>query len=233
MTENATVRCPDCRREHHYNPTNYPCPCGTPVSLTLASDQSPVPVLRRNWSDCWVSVRCVGCGRVDNWPQPELGCPCGTLLRLPVRGRQAPAGAEPSASPTGRATDAHRPAFQPVTIRTAHDALLAADQYLRWLGHRDVRAAGSRPASGVDLRGHDIVARVEAGTAPTTVRAVETIWLNGLSESTTAACFSLAGYAPRARARADELGLALFVLDLTGTPQAVNEAAERLVRGET
>jgi hypothetical protein len=45
------------------------------------------------------------------------------------------------------------------------------------------------------------------------------------------AFFSLAGYATEARQRADQLDVPLFVLDLTGTPQPVNEAASRLVRG--
>ena len=41
--------------------------------------------------------------------------------------------------------------------------------------------------------------------------------------------FSLAGYAQDARARADQLRVPLFVLDLTGTPQPVNDAAQELV----
>ena len=43
-----------------------------------------------------------------------------------------------------------------------------------------------------------------------------------------AACFSLAGHADDARRRADDLGVPLFVLDLTGTPRAVNDVADQL-----
>ncbi|WP_443076023.1 hypothetical protein [Streptomyces sp. SP18ES09] len=43
--------------------------------------------------------------------------------------------------------------------------------------------------------------------------------------------FSLAGYTPEAHTRAAEIGLPLFVLDLTGTPQPVNDAAQALTTG--
>lgn len=241
MTENVPVRCPACRREHAYTPPHYPCPCGAPVSLTIATDRTPVPIQRRTWSDSWVRARCETCGRHEEWPQPELGCSCGALLRLPVE--QPAAEASPTASPPPvRGTDGparqepdeavRRPAFRPVTIRSARDAVLAAGQYVRWLGFDEVRAAETRPASGVDLRGPGVVAQVDPTTTATSLRSVETLWLNGLNESATAICFSLAGYAREARERADELALPLFVLDLTGTPQPVNDAADELLNGQ-
>lgn len=242
MTENVPVRCPECRREQAYTPPHYPCSCGAPVSLTLATDSPPEPIQRRTWSDSWVRARCATCGRHQEWPQPELGCACGTLLRLPVF--QA---VEEAPSTTWRAFAPHlegapvrdepeairRPAFRPVTIRNARDAVLAAGQYVRWLGFEEVNAAETRPASGVDLRGPGVVAQVDPTTTPTSRRAVETLWLNGLNESAVAICFSLAGYAHDARDRADELSLPLFVLDLTGTPQPVNDAADQLLNGYT
>lgn len=117
-----------------------------------------------------------------------------------------------------------------MTIRTGQDAKTAAAQYLRWLGFDEVRIAGNRPASGVDLRGPDVVAHVDPTTTPTALRDIETLWLNGLNESALAVCFSLAGYSHDARNRADELALPLFVLDLTGTPQPVNDPADELIR---
>lgn len=125
---------------------------------------------------------------------------------------------------------ATRPAFRPVTIRTAQDARTAAAQYLRWLGFTRVRVPDRPPASGIDLRGHGIIAHVDPSTAPTALRDVETLWLNGLNEEACTACFSLAGYAREARTRADALGVPLFVLDLTGMPQAVNDPADDLIR---
>ncbi|THA23817.1 hypothetical protein E4198_02915 [Streptomyces sp. RKND-216] len=252
MAESVTVRCPDCRREHAYAPPTYPCACGQPVTLPLLAGGVPVRVEHRTWASSWVAVRCRACGRSDEWPQPEFGCPCGTTVRVPTATppprphtelgplpsgdgleagpepgsavRQRPARTRPGRPPT------RRPAFRPVTIRTAQDAKTAAAHYLRWLGFHDVRVAGNRPASGVDLRGPALVAHVDPTTTPTPLREIETLWLNGLNESATAACFSLAGYSHDARVRADELALPLFVLDLTGTPQAVNDAADDLIR---
>lgn len=124
-----------------------------------------------------------------------------------------------------------RGAFRPVTIRTGRDAVAAAAGYLRWLGFRDVVQPEERPPSGVDLRAPGLVAQVDPSTRPTGPRAVECLWLNGLSASATSVFFSLAGYTPEARARAAEIGLPLFVLDLTGTPQPVNRAADGLAAG--
>lgn len=124
-----------------------------------------------------------------------------------------------------------RAAFRPVTIRTARDAVAAAAGYLRWLGFRDVIQPEERPASGIDLRGPGLVAQVNPSTRPAGLRAVECLWLTGLSSSAVGAFFSLAGYTPEARARAAEIGLPLFVLDLTGTPQPVNHAAGELAEG--
>ncbi|MGW0469004.1 hypothetical protein ACWDX6_27640 [Streptomyces sp. NPDC003027] len=124
---------------------------------------------------------------------------------------------------------APRAAFRPVVIRTARDAVAASAGYLRWLGFRDVVQPEERSASGVDLRAPGLVAQVDPSTRPSTLRAVECLWLNGLSSSAVSVFFSLAGYTPDARSRADDLGIPLFVLDLTGTPQPVNSHAEKLI----
>lgn len=252
MAESVSVRCPDCRRDHAYAPPSYPCACGEPVTLPVLTGGVPVRVEHRTWAGSWVTVRCGACGRTDEWPQPEFGCGCGTTVRLPVAPHASgPPAAAPDAGPpmgveqaggSGAGTrqrtprlhpsrpPTRRPAFRPVTIRTAQDAKAAAAHYLRWLGFPDVRVAGNRPASGVDLRGPSVVAHVDPTTTSTPLRDIETLWLNGLNESATAVCFSLAGYSHDARNRADELFLPLFVLDLTGTPQVVNDAADDLVR---
>jgi hypothetical protein len=122
-----------------------------------------------------------------------------------------------------------RPSFRPVTIRTARDAVAASAGYLRWLGFRDVVQPEERSASGIDLRAPGLVAQVDPSTRPSALRAIECLWLNGLSNSSVSVFFSLAGYTPEARSRADELGIPLFVLDLTGTPQPVNAPADELI----
>lgn len=235
MAKSVPVRCPACRREHSFTPPTFPCACGAPLTLPVSHDRPPHPVRRRTWEDSWVAVRCPVCDRRDHWPQPELGCPCGMVLQLPVA-EDAPGDTEPVVSEGGQSGTAAtrasvlRPAFRPVTIRTARDAVTAAAQYLKWLGFSGVRQLEERPLSGVDLRASDMIAQVDPTTRPTDLRDVECLWLNGLNESATAVFFSLAGYAHDARARADELVLPLFVMDLTGTPQPVNDPADDLIR---
>ncbi|WP_228973915.1 hypothetical protein [Streptomyces sp. DH12] len=125
-----------------------------------------------------------------------------------------------------------RPAFHPVTIRTARDAVSTAALYLRWLGFREVVQPEERRAAvstGIELRGPGLVAQVDPTTRPVSLRAVECLWLEGLAAAAVAVCFSLAGYEDKARARADGVGLPLFVMDLTGMPQPVNSPADDLL----
>ncbi len=141
--------------------------------------------------------------------------------RGPASAQQSP----PSAMPVPR------PAFRPVTIRTTRDAVATAALYLRWLSFQDVRQPDGRPipSAAVDLRAPGLVAQVDPTTAPAGLRAVECVWLNGLTASATSVYFSLAGYTEDARTRADDLGIPLFVMDLTGMPQPVNDPADELV----
>ncbi|MEU5212500.1 hypothetical protein [Streptomyces sp. NPDC020742] len=241
MADSVPVRCPTCRRENAFTPPTFPCACGAPLTVPVLRGGVPVEILHRTWQASWVEVRCESCGRQDEWPAPESGCACGTVVRVPV----VPAPAPPvPPSPLRRkppqpapppVTDEPppallRPAFRPVTIRTARDCVTAAEQYLKWLGYTDVARTQERTASGVDLRGTGVVAQVDPTTRATQLREVECVWLNGLNDSALAVFFSLAGYARDARTRADELHLPLFVMDLTGTPQPVNDPADELIR---
>ncbi|MFJ9425104.1 hypothetical protein [Streptomyces sp. NPDC101249] len=245
MPESVPVRCPACRRLHRYSAPSYPCGCGAPVAPPLDPGAAPVVVTDRVWEQDWIAVRCGSCGRRDQWPRPELGCPCGTSLRIPVAGEGAPAdsGADGTgAAAPGRAgadggapappgpppSGAPRPAFQPVTIRTARDAVTAAALYLRWLGYQDIRRADQRPPSGIGLAARGLLAQVDPTVRPASPRDVECLWLTAMTESADCVYFSLAGYAEDARDRADALGVPLFVLDLTGTPQPVNGLADEL-----
>ena len=241
MAESVLVRCPACGRDHSYTAPTFPCACGTPLAPPVRYGALPVQVRHRSWEDSWVRVRCPDCDRRDHWPQPEFDCSCGALVRLPVdteaaegAGRPAePRDADPQdAGPSAarQAAAVVRPPFRPVTIRTARDALTAAAQFLKWLGFAGVRLADDRTASGIDLRGDGVVALVDPTTEPTELRDVECLWLNSTHEDAAGALFSLAGYAQEARLRADKLGVPLFVMDLTGTPQPVNDAADTLIR---
>lgn len=237
MAESVPVRCPSCGREHNYTAPTFPCACGAPLAPPVLYGGRPVEVRHPSWDGSWVRLRCPDCGRADHWPQPEFDCSCGALVRLPVDGEATQGGVLPvphlsAPDPTGPVppppTD--RPPFRPVTIRTARDALTAAAQYLKWLGFAGVRLAGDRTANGIDLRGDRLVAQVDPTTQPTALRDIECLWLNCAHEDAEGAFFSLAGYAHEARLRADQLGVPLFVMDLTGTPQPVNDAADALIR---
>ncbi|MBT2422322.1 hypothetical protein J7F01_28430 [Streptomyces sp. ISL-22] len=221
MSESVSVRCPACRREHLYTAPAYPCVCGAPVAPPLDPHGTVTAVTHRAWDDEWLGVRCTACGRETQWPRPELGCPCGTMLRVPVA--RAAATGEPR-----RQAPAARPAFQPIAIRTARDAVTAAAVYLRRLGYRDIRRADQRPPTGIGIAAHGLLAQVDPTVRPATLRDVECLWLTAMTESAACVYFSLAGYAPDARTRADTLGVPLFVLDLTGAPQPVNDPAHEL-----
>ncbi|CAM5361616.1 hypothetical protein [Streptomyces abikoensis] len=226
MAESVPVHCPTCRREHSFTPPTFPCACGAPLTLPVRADASPEPVAHRTWRDAWVAVRCPACDRQDQWPRPEFGCSCGTVMRLPVR---PPEPGEPGPGEAGRPPRALRPAFRPVAIRTAGDAVVAAERYLTWLGYAGVTRSGAPEEEGVDLRAAGLVARVDPSTVPASLRDVECLWLHGLADGARGAFFSLAGYAREARSRADDLRLPLFVMDLTGTPQPLNAPADELV----
>ncbi|MGV9885200.1 hypothetical protein [Streptomyces sp. NPDC003006] len=132
-----------------------------------------------------------------------------------------------------------------MTIRDGRDAVTVAALYLRWLGYRNTRSAARRPPSGARITACGMLAQVDPGARRTTVRDVECLWLTAMTSPTDTtdttdtadadttpvsyAFFSLAGYTEQARARADSLGMPLFTMDATGTPQPVNGAAEELV----
>jgi hypothetical protein len=225
MSESVSVRCPACRREHLYAAPSYACRCGAPVAPPLDRRGTATAVTQRAWAEDWITVRCGSCGRRNQWPRPELGCPCGTVLRIAVAGQTSvpAAGTDDAAGPAKR-----RPPFQPVAIRTARDAVTAAAVYLRWLGYRDIRRADQRPPGGIGIAAHGLLAQVDPTVLPASLRDVECLWLTAMTESAACVYFSLAGYATDARTRADALRIPLFVLDLTGTPQPVNDLADEL-----
>ncbi|WP_323138416.1 hypothetical protein [Streptomyces sp. NBC_01571] len=170
-----------------------------------------------------------GAGPARSVDAPSAGGPAADGGRH--AGDPPPDGGAPAAPGRSRLPDAAptpRPAFQPVTIRTARDAVTAAALYLRWLGYRDIRGADQRPPSGIGLAGRGVMAQVDPTVRPASLRDVECLWLTAMSESTRCVYFSLAGYTDDARSRADLLGIPLFVLDLTGTPQPVNAPADDL-----
>ncbi|MFG2340590.1 hypothetical protein [Streptomyces yangpuensis] len=223
----VAVRCTACGRESEWPHPELGCgSCGTVVRLPVHPARSADPAGTADPAGSTGSADRDGrggrTGRVD------LGE--GGTADLGGGGTAAGPEADPSHVPAPPAA-VPRPAFRPMTIRTARDAVATAALYLRWLGFQDVRQPDGRPipSAAVDLRAPGLVAQVDPTTAPAGVRAVECVWLNGLTASATSVYFSLAGYTEDARSRADALGIPLFVMDLTGMPQPVNDPADALV----
>lgn len=222
----VTVRCGSCGRESEWPHPEVGCgSCGTVVLVPVRPPDPPDPV-----EPAEAGTGAGDAAGADPGVREEAGAGDG------VRGDARPAGRAPAAPASGGAAGAargpaSRPPFRPVTIRTARDAVAAAALYLRWLGFRDVRQPDGVPipSAAVDLRAPGVVAQVDPTTAPAGLRAVECVWLNGLTASTTSVYFALAGYTEEARGRADDLGIPLFVMDLTGMPQPVNDPADALV----
>ncbi|MFE5673964.1 hypothetical protein ACFQ7B_11495 [Streptomyces erythrochromogenes] len=230
----VTVRCTACGRESEWPHPEVGCgSCGTVVRLPVHPLEQPEAGAGRGAGPGATtgSAGAVGPGRAGGPVDPRGGAAGG-----PAGGAGA-AGARPGGNPAHippplpTAAAVPRPAFRPVTIRTARDAVATAALYLRWLGFQDVRQPDGRPipSAAVDLRAPGLVAQVDPTTAPAGLRAVECVWLNGLTASATSVYFSLAGYTEEARSRADDLGIPLFVMDLTGMPQPVNDPADALV----
>ncbi|MEC3997819.1 hypothetical protein VSR01_31740 [Actinacidiphila sp. DG2A-62] len=241
------LRCPDCGRTDQWPQPEFDCACGALVRLPVAgADESagsgegtaePAGDAASRPADPSAPASATASAAPAAPAAPTAASPPTAAVTpagpvVPGAPAAYTAGRSAAPEPAGQAPPppTPRPPFHPVTIRTARDALTAAAQYLKWLGFAEVRLAGDRTANGIDLRGDGLVAQVDPATLPTPLREVECLWLNCAHEDAVGAFFSLAGYAHDARMRADQLGVPLFVMDLTGTPQPVNDAADELIR---
>ncbi|MEU9147886.1 hypothetical protein [Streptomyces sp. NPDC048349] len=224
----VAVRCASCGRESEWPHPEVGCgSCGTVVRIAVHPvhpEPAAAPAGGGPGGGSGAEPSATRTPDPDQQAGPRSGARPGGRGDVP-RDRSSAHPSPPSAPPVPR------PAFRPVTIRTARDAVATAALYLRWLGFQDVRQPDGRPipSAAVDLRAPGLVAQVDPTTAPAGLRAVECVWLNGLTASATSVYFSLAGYTEDARTRADDLGIPLFVMDLTGMPQPVNDPADELV----
>ncbi|MEU8887705.1 hypothetical protein [Streptomyces sp. NPDC048442] len=249
----VTVRCPSCGRQDQWPQPELGCGCGTVLRIPVR----PAPTVHTRHfggggaggdapgSDYDADAGARASARADLGTGLDAE-PAAAARTAPAHGESgrgranedSPAGGRADGdSPAGGRTEGGspappprpRPPFRPLTIRTARDAVTAAALYLKWLGFRDILQSPEHPASGIDLRARGLVAQVDPRTEPSTLRDVECLWLHGLNSSSLSVFFSLTGYVPEARARAEDLGVPLFVMDLTGTPQPANGAADELV----
>jgi hypothetical protein len=223
----VTVRCEACGREDQWPHPELGCSCGTAMRI-------PVRGIRRPQRAELAPGTAADAGSAPD-RDPHTGTASDAHPHLAEGsardGGRSPRGTGGAPRDTGAPVPAPTPGppFQPVTIRTARDAVTAAALYLRWLGYRDIRRADQRPPSGIGLAARGILAQVDPTVRPASLRDVECLWLTAMTESAGCVYFSLAGYADDARVRADTLGVPLFVLDLTGTPQPVNSPADALI----
>ncbi|WP_208898008.1 hypothetical protein [Streptomyces incarnatus] len=208
-----SVPCTACGRLCQWPHPELGCPCGTvlrvPVAVTPPADTgkpSPDP----------------------GPPSPDTGFPSADSRTADSGTADSGLLSAPGEPETPAQRPAHRRAFQPRAIRTARDAVTVAALYLRWLGYRDIRRADQRPPNGIGLAAHGLLAQVDPTVRPAVPRDVECLWLTAMTESAGCVYFSLAGYRDDARARANTLGVPLFVLDLAGVPQPVNDHADAL-----
>ncbi|RNL73332.1 hypothetical protein EBF04_25075 [Streptomyces sp. I6] len=241
----VTVRCTACGRQDQWPQPELGCPCGTvlriPVRPVTAMPETSAGAAAHHrttttaaGADGSFAASGTGAaggpgttgsasfGQQDAGPADPVAAPEEALLPY---GSDGPEEDYPFSAPPPAVS---RPAFRPVPIRAARDAVTAAARYLRWLGFQEVVQPEERTASGIDLRALGLVAQVDPTTRPVTLRAVECLWLSGLSSSARSVLFSLAGYSADARARADGLGVPLFVMDLTGAAEPVNGPAKDL-----
>ncbi|MBL1103560.1 hypothetical protein JK361_02900 [Streptomyces sp. 5-8] len=243
-----TVVCADCGRPGHWPCPELGCPCGTVLRVPVARQRDgdsgaegpgrqtaappdPLPARAADRSPAdddaddmenpgGASIPGAGTDRPGDTSGP------GDRTREPG-GTPGPCGG--SGRPGGTSgPGGHRAPFQPRTIRTARDAVTTAALYLRWLGYRDIRRADQRPPHGIGLAARGLLAQIDPSVRPAAPRDVECLWLTAMTESARCVHFSLAGYTEAGRCAADALGIPLFVLDLTGVPQPVNDAAGTL-----
>ncbi|MFG2133920.1 hypothetical protein ACGFNV_40010 [Streptomyces sp. NPDC048751] len=241
------VRCPACGRRDEWPRPELGCPCGTILRVPVTG---PGPTTETGSPDATAEPRPAGTtaealpsGSATEVPSPTTantgpsGAPADA--RPPDTTADAPPPGTTADEPPPTTTDTRPPgapaapvrvprALQPVTIRTARDAVTAAALYLRSLGYQNIRRADQRPPSGIGLAARGLLAQVDPAIRPASLRDVECLWLTAMTESAACVYFSLAGYTAAARARADGLDIPLFVLDLSGVPQPVNAPAGRL-----
>lgn len=223
-----TVPCAACGRPGQWPRPELGCPCGTTLHIPVTRASTPAPRTTRP-QDPGHGTR-PPARPAD--PGPGPGSPTPNRLGAPEPRTPPPARPEdpahPAPLPPPAKAHAGRTAFQPRPIHTARDAVTTAVLYLRWLGYRDIRRADQRPPRGIGLAARGLLAQVDPAVRPAATRDVECLWLTAMTESAGCVYFSLAGYTGDARSRADDLGVPLFLLDLTGTPRPVNTPAGEL-----
>ena len=134
-----------------------------------------------------------------------------------------------TARPTRRqATPATAERPTPRLLRSAHDAEVAAAEWMTHLGLGKATLTAGGPDGGVDVVADRAVGQVKMEAVPTGRPVVQQIFGIAALEKKVAVCFSLAGYTPEAIAWAARAEVPLLQFDFQGDPRPVNAHAQRL-----
>ncbi|MFF4649152.1 hypothetical protein [Streptomyces sp. NPDC001380] len=210
-----SLRCPRCGRSEQWPQPEFTCHCGATVRLPV---------------DRTLREEAVHPG-VHPGAQPHTAPPIApTAPAAPAGPRGGPPETAGAARP-GTAPPRPGMPFRPHPVRTRQDAVTAAARFLEWLGFGGLEASAAPEGDGVRLLGPGLVAQVEAWSGPADLRAVECLWLATLhAEESATVLFTLPGCPREAVVRAEQLLVALFLLDPSGVPEPLNGAARTLVR---
>lgn len=115
-------------------------------------------------------------------------------------------------------------------VRSAADAEQAAATWMRWLGIKDAEATPTGPDEGVDVLSEEAVAQVKAQMVAIGRPEVQKLLGASTRAGKRALFFSLGGYTSGAVEFADATDVALFVFDLQGQPEPINDPAVDLMR---
>lgn len=96
-------------------------------------------------------------------------------------------------------------------------------------GYTAARTGKGGPDEGVDVRANEAVAQVKAQTIPVGRPVVQRLAGISLHEKLDGLVFSLSGFTDEAVEWALEAGVALFIFDLQGVPDPLNDHAREIV----
>ena len=113
-------------------------------------------------------------------------------------------------------------------IRTPRDAEIAARDWLAHFGDTDTRLGPGTADGGVDVESNQSVVQVKAGETPTGRPVIQQTFGVAVVEQKRAMVFSVAPFTGEAVDWADQAGVSLFQLDLTGACAAVNELGQQI-----
>lgn len=113
-------------------------------------------------------------------------------------------------------------------IKNFHDAELAARDWTVWFGWADAEVTASGADGGLDVEAAEVAVQVKAQQSPVGRPAIQQ--LSGAARNRASLFFTTSTYSEEAVAWADLAQVALFEMELDGTPVPINDAAFAVFR---